>query len=60
MGKLDALADDPAAKVDARVVEVRVRLHESEHVAGLSNLQVEVRIDTSSALAEHVPSAWQE
>ncbi|GIW43082.1 MAG: hypothetical protein KatS3mg077_0364 [Candidatus Binatia bacterium] len=52
VGKLDALADDPAAKVDARVVEVFVRLDESEPVAGLTNLQVEVLIDTSAAIAE--------
>lgn len=45
VGKLDILSTDPAAKTDARVVEVEVRLDNSEQVAGLTNLQVTVRIE---------------
>ncbi len=45
IGKLDVLADDPAAKTDARVVEVRIRLADSEPVVGLTNLRVDVRIE---------------
>lgn len=44
VGKLDALGTDPAARKDARVVEVEVRLDDAEQVAGLTNLQVEVEI----------------
>jgi HlyD family secretion protein len=44
IGKLDALSTDPAARTDARVVEVEIRLDESEPVKGLTNLQVEVAI----------------
>ena len=45
--KQDVLESDPAADKDARVVEVKVRLdpQDSEKVAGLTNLQVRVRID---------------
>ena len=44
IGKLDALSTDPAARTDARVVEVEIRLDDSEPVKGLTNLQVEVTI----------------
>ena len=44
VGKLDALGTDPAAKTDARVVEVEIRLDDSAAVAGLTNLEVEVLI----------------
>ncbi len=44
IGKLDALSTDPAARTDARVVEVEIRLDDSEPVKGLTNLQVEVAI----------------
>lgn len=46
IGKRDVLDTDPAADVDVRVVEVKIRLDrdDSEKVAGLTNLQVEVRI----------------
>jgi HlyD family secretion protein len=44
VGKLDALGTDPAAKTDARVVEVEIRLDDSEPAAGLTYLQVEVEI----------------
>ena len=45
--KQDILESDPAANKDARVVEVKVRLdpEDSEKVAGLTNLQVRVKID---------------
>jgi HlyD family secretion protein len=44
IGKLDVLSTDPAAKTDARVVEVRIKLEDSDRVAHFTNLQVEVRI----------------
>jgi HlyD family secretion protein len=44
IGKLDALSTDPAARTDARVVEVEIRLDDSEPVKALTNLQVEVAI----------------
>lgn len=44
VGKLDVLNDDPAATTDARVVDVHIRLDDSQRVAGLTNLQVEVGI----------------
>jgi HlyD family secretion protein len=43
--KNDVLDDDPAANADARVVEVRIRVNQSEVVADLTNLQVDVLID---------------
>jgi HlyD family secretion protein len=42
--KNDVLNIDPAAKIDARVVEVRVRLDDSASVANLTNLSVDVVI----------------
>lgn len=45
IGKRDVLDTDPAASTDARVVEVHIRLDDSGAVAGLTNLQVEVRIE---------------
>ncbi|MEM6485958.1 MAG: efflux RND transporter periplasmic adaptor subunit [Pseudomonadota bacterium] len=47
IGKNDVLDLDPVARRDARVVEVFVRLDESERVADLTNLQVTVIIETS-------------
>lgn len=46
IGKRDILDTDPAADVDVRVVEVKIRLDpkDSQKVAGLTNLQVEVKI----------------
>lgn len=46
--KNDVLDDDPAANADARVVEVRIRVDQSEVIAGLTNLQVDVAIDLDS------------
>lgn len=45
IGRMDVLDTDPVAKADARVVEVRIELDESDAVAGLTNLQVEVDIE---------------
>jgi len=45
--KNDVLDDDPAANADARVVEVKVRLDNSQPVEALTNLQVDVKIDVS-------------
>ena len=48
IAKNDVLDDDPAANADARVVEVRVAVDQSEVVAALTNLQVDVAIDIDS------------
>lgn len=45
IGKLDAIGTDPAARTDARVVEVEVRLDESAPAAGYTNLQVEIAFE---------------
>ncbi|MEY3296961.1 MAG: exporter rane fusion protein DevB family [Cyanobacteriota bacterium] len=45
IAKNDVIDDDPAANADARVVEVRVRIDQSDVVAALTNLQVDVAID---------------
>jgi HlyD family secretion protein len=42
--KLDQIGDDPAARKDARIVEVEIRLEDSKDVANLTNLQVEIEI----------------
>lgn len=47
IGKMDVLGTDPAAKTDARVVEVEVRLDDSTRVTGSTNLQVTISIDVS-------------
>lgn len=44
IGKQDVLATDPAAKTDARVVEVEILLDDPEQVAGFTHLQVDVAI----------------
>jgi len=49
VAKQDALGTDPAARKDARVVEVEVRLDDSAPAAGLTNLQVEVEIEPGGA-----------
>lgn len=50
INKQDVLNTDPAAKFDARVVEVKVRLDEpsSRRVSGLTNLSVQVSLDVKS------------
>jgi HlyD family secretion protein len=45
VGKQDTLSTDPVADVDARVVEVRVRLLEPEVAAALTNARVDVVIE---------------
>jgi len=40
------LDTDPVARTDARVVEVEIRLDDSAGSAALSNLQVEVAIQS--------------
>ena len=44
VGKLDTLGTDPAARKDARVIEVEIRLDDGTQASGLTNLQVEVEI----------------
>ena len=44
IGKQDVLDTDPIARIDARVVEVRVKLDDSAKAAGFSQLHVEVAI----------------
>ncbi len=48
IAKNDVLDDDPAANADARVVEVRVKVDQSDVLAALTNLQVDVAIDIES------------
>jgi len=48
--KNDVLNTDPAADTDIRVVEVKVRLENSQKVEGLTNLQVRVEIDPDAPL----------
>lgn len=48
IAKNDVLDDDPAAAADARVVEVRIKVDQSDVIAGLTNLQVDVAIDVES------------
>ncbi len=47
--KNNIVGDDPSARADARVVEVKVRLDQSQRILGLSNLQVDVQIDLNSS-----------
>jgi ABC exporter DevB family membrane fusion protein len=51
IGTKDVLGTDPVADADARVVEVKIRLRpeDSQRVAGLTNLQVNVLIDASAS-----------
>jgi HlyD family secretion protein len=44
VGKKDVLNTDPVAKIDARVVEVKIRLKDSHLIAGFTNLEVNVVI----------------
>lgn len=47
VGKMDVLGTDPAARTDARVVEVKIRLDPADvaAAAALTNLQVEIEIE---------------
>jgi HlyD family secretion protein len=49
IGKRNILDTDPVADLDSRVVEVRIRLNDADSrtVAGLTNLRVDVRINTN-------------
>jgi HlyD family secretion protein len=49
VGRQDVFPTDPAARTDARVVEVRIRLEDSTVSGGLSNLQVDVTIEPGDA-----------
>lgn len=42
--KMDVIGTDPAARKDARIIEVEIRLDESAPAASLTNLQVEIVI----------------
>ncbi len=42
---MDVLGTDPAARTDARVVEVEIGLDDDARVSGLTNLQVQVVIE---------------
>lgn len=50
--KNDVLDVDPASDTDSRVVEVRILLDDGKSAAALTNLQVDVRIDTEAAVDE--------
>ncbi|AFY76377.1 ABC exporter membrane fusion protein, DevB family [Pleurocapsa sp. PCC 7327] len=54
--KKDVLESDPAAEKDARVVEVKVRIDPSDSpkVAGLTNLQVRVKIDLDKKVSKRL------
>ena len=49
IGRKNVLGTDPVADADSRVVDVKIRLlpADSQQVAGLSNLEVDVVIDTA-------------
>ena len=42
--KMDVIGTDPAARKDARIIEVEIRLDDSEAAENLTNLQVEIVI----------------
>lgn len=50
--KNDVLDVDPASDTDSRVVEVRILLDESKPASGLTNLQVDVKIDLEGSVEE--------
>ncbi|PZU92864.1 MAG: ABC transporter [Pseudanabaena sp.] len=45
IAKNDILGTDPAAKTDVRIIEVKIKLDDSKRVAGLTNLQVRVKVE---------------
>jgi len=45
VAKQDTIGTDPAARKDARIVEVKVRLDDSAPAAAFTNLQVEIEIE---------------
>ncbi|MFM7425635.1 MAG: HlyD family efflux transporter periplasmic adaptor subunit [Elainella sp.] len=54
--KNNVLDDDPAANADSRIVEVKIKLDNSQPVEALTNLQVDVRIDISSSPTSPSPN----
>ena len=42
--KMDEIGTDPAARKDARIVEVEIRLDDPKAAANLTNLQVDIEI----------------
>lgn len=48
ISRRDVLDTDPVADAESRVVEVEIRLDDPEAVAGLTNLRVDVTIDSQS------------
>lgn len=54
------LDNDPTARADARVIEVKIRLDQSEQVASLTNLQVDTRINVERASSESTSTLQQE
>jgi HlyD family secretion protein len=52
IARKDVLGIDPTAEVDARVVEVRIRLEPNDLASHLTFLQVSVRIDAEDATAQ--------
>jgi HlyD family secretion protein len=53
--KNDVLGTDPAARIDARIVEVRILLDDSKKAARLTNLSVDVVIQADDAKPEAKP-----
>ena len=45
IAKNDVLGTDPAARTDARIIEVKIKLDDSKKVSGLTNLQVRVKVE---------------
>jgi HlyD family secretion protein len=48
VNKHDVIGTDPAARKDARIIEVEIVLDKSEAVKNLTNLQVEIIIDSEA------------
>lgn len=45
IAKNDVIGTDPAAKTDARIIEIKIKLDDSQKVSGLTNLQVRVKVE---------------
>ncbi|NJR67812.1 MAG: HlyD family efflux transporter periplasmic adaptor subunit [Synechococcales cyanobacterium CRU_2_2] len=56
INKKDVLESDPVADTDARVVEVEIRLDDPTPLATLTNLQVNVTIDTADVPSPGPPA----
>ncbi|HET6563923.1 MAG TPA: efflux RND transporter periplasmic adaptor subunit, partial [Xanthomonadales bacterium] len=46
VAKMDTIGNDPAARKDARIIEVDIRLEDSSSAASLTYLQVDIVIST--------------